>query len=364
MRVLMMPDYRAGNPYQQLLADALGSHQVQVLFPAGYRRVLPLWRACRDASGIDVLHLHWIDPYLRGHSMAIQGLYCLRLLADVALVRASGVRVVWTIHNAASHDSRFPKLERWVQRRLAKQVDRVIVHAQSNLRELREALPLPDRKVSVIPHGHYRKAYGPAMERKAARRELGLPETGRIYLYFGYLRPYKGVEGLVSEWAKSGRGEAGDTLLIAGHAADENYLAQISAASKAAGAVKIIPGFVASEKVPVFFGAADIVVLPFRKILTSGSLMLAMSYGKPIIAPRAGAVAEMLGDADDLLYDPEDPHGLKRCLHKSTSLPLAALSEKVEAACGLPGWEGLAEMTAAAYRQARARWISEVPKHV
>ncbi len=68
--MLMMPDYRPDNPYQELLAHGLKAEGCRVAFPRGYRRVLPLCRAVRDEKGVDILHLHWTSPYLKGCGLA------------------------------------------------------------------------------------------------------------------------------------------------------------------------------------------------------------------------------------------------------------------------------------------------------
>jgi hypothetical protein len=86
-----MPDYRAVNPYQGLLAEALSQRDVDVQFANGYRRGLPLRRAWRDTSEASVQHLHWISPYLRGRNVLTQAACCLGLLADVILLQAFGV---------------------------------------------------------------------------------------------------------------------------------------------------------------------------------------------------------------------------------------------------------------------------------
>lgn len=350
LQVLMMPDDRPHNPYQRLLAEGLEGCGVKVHFPVGYRRGLPLWRAWRAAPEARVLHLHWIAPYLRGRNVWTQTAYCVRLLADIALLKASGVGVVWTVHNRVSHEARWPRLERWVQRRLAAQSGRVIIHARASLEEMSHELEVGVDKIAVVPHGHYKRAYGPPVESAAARQALGLPGGGRVYLYFGMLRPYKGLEKLIAEWQATGHA-AGDVLVIAGKAADEQYLGRVREAAANCPTIRILPEFVPVDQVPLYFGAADVAVLPFAAILTSGSLLLAMSYGTPVVAPRFGALAETAGEADELLYDPDDPSGLRGALERSARLDLAPLRAKTEKMCQRLDWNLLAGMTLHAYQQ-------------
>ena len=135
-QVLMMPDYRIDNPYQTLLTEALQQEQAGVYFPSGYRRVFPLFRALKDQPiPVQVLHLHWINPYIKGETWLKRSIYSLKFLADVLLCRFSGVKVVWTIHNRLSHEAQFPLLELWTIRQLVKLVDRIIVHHQAAIPE-------------------------------------------------------------------------------------------------------------------------------------------------------------------------------------------------------------------------------------
>jgi beta-1,4-mannosyltransferase len=350
MHVFMMPDYRVDNPYQTLLADALQAEGVTVYFPQGYRRVLPIWRAVRQQPEmIAVLHLHWVNPYLKGSNWLVRLVYSIKFLLDVLMVRLSGVRVVWTVHNRISHETRFPRLERWTQRMLTHLVDRLIVHHQSALDELVQSYHLDYSRIAVIPHGHYRQAYGVAIDPVEARRALNLPQNGRLYLHLGMLRPYKGIEQLLQVWQQQKSFLEGNTLVIAGKPLDESYGQELAKQAAIAGAI-FHAGFVEGDRLPLYFSAADVVVLPFKAILTSGSLILAMSYGKPVIAPRTDTMLETLGAADWLLYDPQDEQGLLYALKDSTQVDLGVLSRLVMQECDRLDWGAIGEKTQQLYK--------------
>ena len=224
MQVLMMPDYRHDNPYQTLLSMALDTEKVKVHFPCGYRRVFPIFRAIKTNSiPIKVLHLHWLDPHLKGENSSVKFVYCLKFLLDILLTRWAGVKIVWTIHNTISHNSKFPRLELWTRQILVKLVDRAIVHHQFAIDEITQLYKLKPVKIAVIPHGHYRDVYPQAIAQSEARRQLRLPETGKVYLNFGMLKPYKGIESMLQLWHDNRAILESNTLLIAGKAVDESY---------------------------------------------------------------------------------------------------------------------------------------------
>lgn len=346
MRVLMMPDYRTGNPYQQLLADAIEKAGVEVSFARGYRRGLPIFRAVREQHPpIDVLHLHWLEPYINKPNPFFEWVYTLKCLFDILLTRLSGTRLVWTIHNQIEHDSVFPWLERWLRHVLMKLADCVIVHNQSTVEYLAQEYTLDSRKLAVIPHGHYRTTYSPAIDPVEARKQLALPLGGRLYLHLGALRPYKGIEHLLEVWQENQNSLSDASLLIAGCCYDPSYLQKLQALAAQTNRVIFHPAFIEDEQIHLYFSAADFVVLPYTRILTSGSVILAMSFNKPVIAPRLGAIPEVLGAADSLLYDPADAQGLSRSIQKSQDCQLEEFKTLTVQACDRLDWDAIGQKT-------------------
>ncbi len=198
---MMAPDWRTINPYLELLAESLEQRGLTVLFPVGYRRLLPLFRGVRNVAATpDVVHLHWHNAYIRSSSLIGQLAYSVKFLADVAAVRLSGIRIIWTIHNETPHDSGYPSLFRTLQRCLAFLSHGIIVHTRSALEILRAQLGSQVTKVRIIPHGSYLKVYGPRLPRSEARQAIAASQDTKIFLYFGVLCPYKGVEDLLSAW--------------------------------------------------------------------------------------------------------------------------------------------------------------------
>lgn len=351
IQVLMMPDYRVDNPYQTLLAQSLESNGVQVHFPLGYRRVFPIFRAVKTSpQPFDVLHLHWLSPYTKGDQWLVKFVYSVKFLIDVLITRWIGVRVVWTVHNRISHDSKFPGLDLWTRRILAQLVDRIILHNHSTLEAIAQDYRFDIAKATVIPHGHYRSIYKPAIDERSARSQLGLLPTGRLYLHQGQLRPYKGIEQLLKIWGENQDTFYGDTLLIAGKPLDAVYEQKLRQLVSDIHMVRLYAEFVEGEKIHLFFSAATVVVLPFEKILTSGSLVVAMSYGKPIIAPKLGGIPETLEIAGSLLYDPDDQQGLLQALIKTHNINLGELGQQVTEVCNKLDWLKIAAKTSKVYQ--------------
>ena len=349
LKVLMMPDYCSDNPYQSLLAVGLRSHGAEIIFPIGYRRVLPFYRAVQDNSAT-VLHLHWLAPYIKGQTWLMRLIYSLKILMDLWLTRLKGVTIIWTIHNHLTHDCPFPELELWLRKKLTQIADKIIVHNHATLKQLQEAWKLKLDNVTVIPHGHYRDVYQPPIAQSAARKLLNLPLDGYLYLNLGMIRPYKGLENLLQVWQANQAIFQAHTLLIAGKFLDSAYGKKITALISKTEQAILQANFIQSDRMHLYFSAADVVVLPFTNILTSGSLILAMSYDKPIIAPSQGSIQETLKGADNLLYDPSDRQGLAKALKISTHIDLQQLSNQVRLASDRLDWDKIARQTVRLYQ--------------
>lgn len=349
LTVLMIPDGRDANPYQSLLAESLEQRGIKVFFPQGYRRIFPMFRevVVRNLD-VDIIHLHWIFPYLKGENRITKTFYAVKLLADVILTKWFGVRIIWTIHNRLTHDTAFPKIELWVRSNLARLADGIILHNQATLEPLAQEYGFSPSKATVILHGHYRGVYKPPVDSVEARRELGLPLTGIVFLSLGLLRPYKGIEKLLEVWCDNQQNFSDCTLLIAGKAS-EVYAEKLRQKISDLTNIVLIPKFIEDDRIHLFFSAATVTVLPYQITLTSGSLILAMSYGLPVIAPRLSSIPEYLGNADRLLYDPQDHRGLLKAMETSTYIDLKQLSQLVVTACERLNWSEIGCRTSQLY---------------
>lgn len=338
----MAPDYRAGNPYQEMLRRALEPHGVEVVFPIGYKRGFPLFRGMRAAGGsFHILHLHWLSPFIKRGPASLYPFYAVRLLLDLLLCRLLlSCRIVWTVHNLASHEDQSPA-ESIVRRILARRAHRVFVHSHAALARVRDAFGTPPHHMKVIPHGEYRQWYGDPPSRAAARLALGLPAAARTFLFLGLLRPYKGIEPLIETWRSLAPANA--VLLIAGQPLDDTYLARLRQAAGPDPAILFRPGRVEDAEIPALLAAADFFVLPLQHILTSGSLLLAQSYSLPVIAPAHPFVQEALGSDAIFLYSPSSPSGLR------DSLARALASAPFRPSQSAPSWSAVAALTAAEY---------------
>jgi glycosyltransferase involved in cell wall biosynthesis len=351
VRVLFLPDYSAANAYQRSLAAGLEALGVHVSAdPTGSRRLLPVLGALRRHGRPDVIHLHWTEPYIAGGSTRVSPAKARRTLLELRLARRAGIGLVWTAHDLFRHDRPEDPAELGFMRSLFEHADAVIVHCQAAADALVSTLGVGGtgrERINVIPHGHYRGAYADEVSREAARERLGLPADARVVSFVGWVRRYKGVTELIEAFGRVE--EPAARLVIAGRAVDDAYAARVTAAAAADERVHLSLGFVPDEDLQVYLRAADAVALPFLEIFTSGSVLLAMSFERAVIAPRRGCVGEVLDEAGGILYDADDAQGLEGALRVAMSADLEAMGRHNATGLDRFEWSRVAEATKAVY---------------
>jgi glycosyltransferase involved in cell wall biosynthesis len=274
------------------------------------RSALLRWRA-------DVVHFHWLHPYLLRAGWLASCVRSARFLLEVLLLRITGQRIVWTVHNLHNHDNRHLRLERLITRLFFHWgVDSAIAHCPQARSDAAQAFAIRDRKrLAVIAHGSYIGRYADTISSADARARLGLPTTAVVFLFLGRIEPYKGVLELIETFRRLEPRDA--RLVVAGRTAGEDASRQIEAAINGDGRILFRSGYVADDQIQVFLRASDVFVVPCRDILTSSSVVLGMSFGKAIIGPARGCIPETVGTGGGCLFSPEDPTGLATALDEA-----------------------------------------------
>lgn len=344
MRVRFVPNTKSANPYLDLLGNGLARYGITVkssLLPYP----TPLWLV-RQRRHVDVLHFQWLHTfYQRGTIVASVLGYCyLALLLEMA--QRLDYRIVWTMHNLYPHERPFPELDVRVRRLILSYVQAVIVHCEAGRARLLDEFNY-DGSIYVAPVGNYRTAYTPATDRAVARRELGLPSSNMIFLHVGTIRAYKGIPRLLECFAALPHAEV--TLVIAGkehHFSLEDHVRKELLQDQR---VVLRPDPIPSSELPLYLAAADVIVAPFERVLTSSSIMLALSFGRPVVAPYLGCIPELVDSSSGFLYDPSDRRGLFEALQACTTADLDRLGSNAYDTAQRFTWDRAAEITKRAY---------------
>jgi glycosyltransferase involved in cell wall biosynthesis len=167
-------------------------------------------------------------------------------------------------------------------------------------------------------------------------------------LFFGLLRPYKGVEVLIEAFHDIGDAE----LWVVGMPRMPlEPLRELAAQVR--GRVRFVPRFVDDSEIPAFFRRADIVALPYREIDQSGVLYTALAFGKPIVVSNVGGFDEVAAQGAALAVAPNAPRELAATLQQLLDDPAERgrlAQAAADAAAGRYSWDSIAEQTMTLYR--------------
>ncbi|MEO0376383.1 MAG: glycosyltransferase, partial [Cyanobacteria bacterium P01_A01_bin.17] len=306
------------NSYQTQLAEQLTQLGVRVCALDGGDYFLP-WAAWR--MRLKVVHIHWLDTFYWGKNTFRSYLKLSLFIAGLILLKLTEVKIVWTVHNLKRHECLNPRLERICTAAVAKISHRLIVHCDIAKTKIAESFPfISSEKVVVIPHGSYIGQYDNKIEQKEARKVLDISESSFVFLFLGQVRAYKGIIDLIEAFKQLDEAE-NTTLLIAGKVVKDSVGKDIQAHVGDSSKICLNLASIKDEEIQLYMNCADIVVFPYKNVLTSGAVILAMSFAKPCIASKVGCIENTLDSDGAYLYESDDPSGLLAALQ-------AALQER------------------------------------
>ena len=221
--------------------------------------------------------------------------------------RRAKPRILFISHNILPHEAGW--LDRILTRWVLGQADAIIVHSR---RDREDALDLlPGTEVHVTAHPTYEIFAQQVPSTLEARRILGLAGDVPIVLFFGFVRPYKGLHYLI-EALPQVLDHLDVHLLVAGEFWDDDapYREQIRALGLGEH-VTIVDRYIPNEEVSTYFGAADLVALPYTDATQSGIVQMAFGFGLPVVTTNVGGLGEGVRDGlTGLLVPPRDSDAL------------------------------------------------------
>lgn len=283
MRILASPAFsnEKVNPYNALLYRELQRLGVEV----GEYRHSRLFE-----KSADLVHFHWPDGYINQKALTKTWMRILLLTATVYLLKLKGSKLVWTVHNTAPHDALRPKLSAAFMQWFTRRCDGFIFMSEANKAAFYQRYqPADNSRYAIIPHGHYRTCYPPAVSQLAAKQHLGLNAKKKVLLFIGMIKPYKNIDGLMQAFNDAYLGNY--QLVIAGKPDNADLREELEALKGAN--TRLFLRFIPDSELNVYMSAADVVILPYKAILNSGALLLALSYNRPVIAPHMGAIIDI-----------------------------------------------------------------------
>lgn len=311
------------NPYQKLLyGNMKGDVQLKYLEIASENKViiilkLPLFvlkLISMRFRGFKVLHIHWLYPLSLPNRLPLitrKYLSFFNRMVFLFMAKWLGYRIVWTIHNVLPHDPETIN-DLLVYRYLSSVAAHKIAHSEYTITEMKR-LGFNTDRMTVIPHGNYTGYYMDEISVKSARKKLKINNNDFVILFFGQIRNYKGIDNLIKVMSRLKLKNA--HLIIAGKCLDSVLRKKIIEAQQKLN-IDLYDTHIEDKDVSLFYKACDVVCLPFKTVTTSGSAMLSLTFGKPVIAPRIGALLD-LPESVGYFYDPKLSNGLEESISRA-----------------------------------------------
>ena len=232
-------------------------------------------------------------------------------LVITGLFRLLDRRVLLTVHDALPHHRQDSAIQGALHKGIYSLASGLAVHSPSVAEFLTTRLGVPGKKIVLIKHGHYEVGDNPRLTKESARNALGLDPSKPYLLFFGYIRPYKGLDTALDALHLV-RQSIDASLMIEGEVSTE-YRATLNSKYRVESRRGVLCrfGHVPDGRVPLLFQAADAVLLPYREGSQSGVLFMSWTWGRPVVVSSIGnfplevisgknGLVFQVGDANDL----------------------------------------------------------------
>ncbi len=314
------------NPYIRLWYGHLEDHGFETVHDGTLG--LDWLRASRRRVGF--LHFHWnMHWYYEYDDVALWRLRedpwrgVLSFVSRLAAARALGYRIIWTIHEIYPHETESHERDRVAARALATSSNLLLAHDRATAERARRELGRTARRIEVVPHGSYIGFYPRGCSRGDVRARLGVGDDAFVFLALGRIRRYKRLELLTEAFRELERTNA--VLVVAGFPQDEDVAGLLRRAAATDPRIRLLAQEIPESQIAELYAASDAAVLPRDDGWTSGSLILALSEGVPVIAASASAYDELLDrGAAGWLFEPGSAESLRGALELAASDPARA----------------------------------------
>lgn len=299
IKVLVYPKDK--NPYQELLyrnmpesikvtylINPTKSHILGVL-------LLPFLVVMYRLRGYRIFHLHWVYTFQFTvtnkffYTFPFKIFFIVYLFIFLVVCRLFFRKFIWTAHDIHPHGDQFFNND-LVVKILTSCTHKIIVHSKYSKQELIN-LGVNREKIAVIPIGNYQSVYENSITRDSALEKLHIPQSSFVFGFFGRVEIYKGVIELIQSFNCITNKNA--YLVIAGPCDNPMLKKTIEELASKNTHIQLYLKRIPDKELQIYINSMDITVFPFRKITTSSSVILSLSFGKAVIVPRVGEMNEI-----------------------------------------------------------------------
>jgi beta-1,4-mannosyltransferase len=290
MKIFFAPVY-IENPYQKKLMGELSKLGIEISIANTGAGAFFKTESINEA---DIIHFHWFEPFVKSSSFLKSLIKIIVFLTRLSLFKKQK-KMVWTVHNLVNHEKKNIFLDKLFLFFFTKMIDVFCVHNEYSKQQLLKQYPIATNKIKVISHGNYVNDYSKFNGDINLFREktIGVDASKIIFTFLGNIRPYKGVLDLIEAF-KILEDKNNCQLLICGHVTFKEDEILIKKAIQGTKGIMFKPGYVPNEDIEGYIKSSDVMIYPYKDILTSGALILGMSMAKPCLVSNVGSMTELI----------------------------------------------------------------------
>jgi beta-1,4-mannosyltransferase len=298
---------RIKGTYTDLLYSRLEKYNLKVI------RIGSGWGLLKAIGMRSIFHIHWIEhKYTFGmanHFGRFSKFFVLLtlpiFLGFLRILSFMDISIVTTLHNIEPHRILFPRLEKVTFKIVLRMSKLIYVHTEESKNQAVTLYDLRADKFRVIPHGNWGHLSKLGLCSSDAREYLGISSSSVVLSFIGRISPDKGLHSLIDSLAKI-KIDKPISLIVGGTPIDKKYLSDLIAKSQNLPTNINVIWYtfrLTDDFMSTLVNASDIGVLPYTKTSTPSSVLLFMSFAKPVVVPCFPQVKEFVGENYPFMYD-------------------------------------------------------------
>jgi len=298
--VWMAQRHSSNNPYTRLFGDALENKGCRV-YDFRMRNLF------KPRKG-DIVHIHWLPDFYVSRNPVLLRFKSFLIFCYFFLFRILGIGTVWSVNNLFPHENLGEEREKIARKIISKGFSRLFVFGPESKNRVSSLFKVAAGKINIVPHGTYSGAYSREVLYDLHRKYGFDPDTP-LFVYFGLMRPYKGVEQLVEAFTTI---DNANVLICGGGAGEYVELLHKKIRLSDRNNIAIEHRYISDEEIYTIFSQVDCVILPFQAITMSGVLILALTFRRPVITVNIGEMGYYIKHGQNgLLMNNNSPESIK-----------------------------------------------------
>lgn len=278
----------------------------------------------------DLVIIQWWHPYFAP---------CFRILEHYL----KKIPIFFVCHNVFPHE-KFP-MDKKLTAMALKRGDAFIVQSKTDQKDLLALKAGAVCKWTPLPSFHAFKMEG--IDRKQARRRLGIGDKEKVILFFGFVREYKGLKHLISAMPEILKHmESIKCLIVGDFGTDRDAYMDLIQKTGCGDSIAITEGYIPDKEVEKYFAACDLVALPYESATQSGIVQIAYGFERPVVATEVGGLPDVVTNGKTgYLVPPKDSGKLAEAIVKYFSENREAeFQENIKKEAYKYSWERMTEV--------------------